>query len=121
MIIAMIAMWMMQMPIHEIINMIPVGYGLVAAARTMHMVSIVARAMMFRCAAIRISSAYLKHVLINMVAMRVMQMAIVKVVHMIAVTNGGVAAIRFMLVIMIVVMRKSAVAHNSFLSKKLGG
>ncbi len=30
-------------------------------------------------------------------------MAIVKVVHMIAVTNGGVAAIRFMLVIMIVV------------------
>lgn len=40
---------------------------------------------------------------------------------MIAVTNGGVAAIRFMLVIMIVVMRKSAVAHNSFLSKKLGG
>ena len=53
-IVAVPVMGMMQMPLNEIVDMISVRYGLVAAARTMHMARLMASTAVIRRTGVRI-------------------------------------------------------------------
>jgi hypothetical protein len=93
MIIAVIAVGVMQMTLHQVIDVITVGNGFVTATGTMLVRCIVAAAGMFRRANVGVLIADLQLVLINVSIVRMMQMTIVKVIDMFFVFYGQVAAI----------------------------
>lgn len=54
MVIAMVTMGVVEMAVHEIVDMVAVRYGFVAAARPMHMPRFMAGAPVVWCASVRI-------------------------------------------------------------------
>jgi hypothetical protein len=92
MIITMIAMRVMQMTLYEIIGMVAVWHGLVAATRSVFVIRIVLAATMVRAAAIGIRGAHRNGMLVDMIVMRVMQMAVVEIIGVAVVANRNVAA-----------------------------
>ena len=66
---------------------------------------------------LRIGRCYANHMLVDMAIVRMMQMPVVQVVDMVIVHNAGVAALRTMRMIMIVVLRRVALAHCQVLIK----
>jgi hypothetical protein len=58
MVIAMIAMGMMQVPIDQIVNVVPVGYGLMPTAFGVFVSSVMPGALMIGGASIRIHLIY---------------------------------------------------------------
>lgn len=80
---------MVQPAIDEIIDMIAMRHGFVAAIRPMHMAT-----GQFGRAAIGIGGRHRDHMFINMVAVNMMKMAIMQIIHMAIVMDGGVAAAR---------------------------
>lgn len=115
----MITMRMMQVAVDEIINVLSVGNGFMAAARSMDMGGIMPRAAVFRRTGSRIGGAYLDDMFVHMIAMRVMQVPVVKVVDMIAVADSRMTAARLMLVVVIEMMRQCAMIHNYLLENLL--
>jgi hypothetical protein len=113
-VIAMTIMRVMQSAVHEVIDVIAVGHGFVSAARPMRM-----RAPGLRRAARRIGGADLDDMEVDVVAMHVVQAAIVQIIDMAVVAHGGVPAARTMLMCVIGMMRFGAggrrVAHLSSL------
>ena len=97
MIVAMVPVGMMQVTVDQIVDVIAVRDGLVATSGTVHVARLMSRAPMLRRAAVGIARRNLDHVLVDVIAVRVMQMPVVEVVRVIAVPNGGVAAVRAML------------------------
>ena len=77
MIIAVIPVWMMQMAVDQIVDVVPVRHRLVPAARPMHVTGFVTAAVMRRRALIGVGSTDRNHVLIDVVPMRMMEMPIV--------------------------------------------
>jgi hypothetical protein len=92
MMIAVARMRMMQVATYQVIDMAAVGHRLVTAIRTMHMPTVVPSALVAAGANIRIAGADFQHVLIGVVAVRRVQVAIVKVIEMIPVPDCRVAA-----------------------------
>jgi hypothetical protein len=101
MIVAMIAVRVMQMAGDAVIDMITVRHRLMAATRAMHMAGLMAAAAMVGCTAVRIVAGYLDHMLVDMAGMRVVQMAVMQIVDMTAMPHRRVAAARPMLVEML--------------------
>ena len=83
MMIAMPIMRMMQMPIHQIIHMVPMRYQLMSTTLAMHMLRLVAQANM-RSAACRIRRRHLNHMLVEMVAVRAVQVSIMQIIGVIS-------------------------------------
>jgi hypothetical protein len=110
-IIAVIAVRMVQMTGDEIIDMIAVWNGFVTAAGSMNVSSIMSGAAMVGRASIRILAAHVNRMFVHVVAVRMMKVAIVDIIQMVAVADGNVAAVRSMHVIVIGVMRKIATGH----------
>jgi len=77
MIVAMVAMRVMQVSSDQIVDMISVGNRLVAAIRAVAMSRIVAATAMLGRTAIRVGRSDLNDVLIDMIFVRMMQMPIV--------------------------------------------
>lgn len=100
-IVAMIAMGVMQAAIDEIVDVVAMRDRLMATARTMDMAGLMARAGLARRAVIRIGRADLDHMLVDMVPMHVMEVAIVEIVHMVAMADAGMATVRAMLMGMV--------------------
>ena len=100
-VVAMVSVRMVEMPVDEVVEMISVGNGFVTTARAMHMVCVVPPACVVRGAASRVRLIHVDRVLIDVVLVGVMEMAVVKVVHVIAMLHGGVAAIGSVLVAML--------------------
>jgi hypothetical protein len=92
--------------------MIAVRHGLVAAARTVLVAPLMAAAIVVRRAGVGIAGAHLDHMLVEMVIVRVMQVAVVEIVHVIAVPYRGVAAARTVLVWVVVMDLVLAVGHG---------
>jgi hypothetical protein len=92
MIITMIAMRVMQMTLYEIIRMVAVWHGLVAATRSVFVIRIVPAATMVRGAAIGIGGTHCNDMLVNMIVMWVMQVAVVEIIGVAVVANRNVAA-----------------------------
>lgn len=93
MIVAVITVRVVQMAIDEIVHVVTVPDGLVAASRAVHVIRVVTGAAVFRRAALRVAVTHLEYVLIAMVAMGMVQRAIVQVVDVIAVNNSGMATL----------------------------
>ena len=96
MIVAVAIVGMVQSALDEIADMVAVGHGFMAASRPVHMVRIVAEPARHRGAARRVCGAVFNDVLVDMVAVGVMQAAVVEVIHMVAVAHRGVTAVRAM-------------------------
>ena len=92
-IVTMISVWMMQMAVHQIVDVIPVRNCFLATPWSMNMVGIMSVAIVVWRTDIGIGFVDIKRMLINMVTVHVMQMTIMEIVHMIVVNNGGVSAV----------------------------
>jgi hypothetical protein len=105
-------MRMVQVPIHEIVDMIAMRHGLVSAAGTMDMARLMAGTAVIRRAGVWVRFRHLDHMLVHMVAMRMVQMAIMQIVDMVAVPQGGVAATGAMRVAMVGVVGLRTATHH---------
>lgn len=108
MVIAMIAVRVMQPSVHEIIGMIAVRNCLMPATRPMP----VAGASDLRRAVHRICRTHRYDMLIDMVAVHMMQMAVMQIVDMAIVLNRGMPTTRTMLMRMIGVLLFNAGRHH---------
>jgi hypothetical protein len=111
MVIAMTVVRIMEMSVDQIINMVAMRHGLVSTLRPMDMPRRMSCAIMPGGAVLRVGRGYANHMFIDMVLMRMMQMAVVQVVDMAFVHDSGVAALRSMRMIMIFVLRRVTMAH----------
>jgi hypothetical protein len=92
-IVAMVAMRMMQPAIDQIVKMVAMGDRFMAAAGSVG----VPAAARFGSAVHGVRVADLDHMLVDVAFMRVMQMAVLQVIDMIPMANGNVSAVRAML------------------------
>jgi len=113
MVIAMITVRMVQMTIDQVIDMVTMGHRLMAAAWAMYMAGGVAGALMVWRAALGILSVNRQAVLVNMIAMHMVQVAVVQVIDMTIMLNRRMATARLVLMVMVGVFRAST--HDSCL------
>ena len=100
-----IAMRVMQVAIHQVIHVIAVRNSLMAAILAMHMLCLMASATLLGIAFVRISIGDLyRMVVVAMPFMRMMQMAILKIVRVITMLDGRMPASRPVHVIVVVVV-----------------
>ncbi|KVK90912.1 hypothetical protein WS93_35200 [Burkholderia cepacia] len=116
MVITVVAMRVMKAAVDQIIDVIAVRYGLVSAPRTVHMTRLMVTAV--RRTFVRIFRADLDLVFIDMIAVRVMQVAIMEIIYMVAMLDCGVTAVRAMLVVMVSMMGFVAGAHAYLLCSR---
>ena len=93
MVVAVVAVRVMEVTSHEIVDMVAVGHGLVAATRPVNVTLVVSGALMMGCAAIGVGCRYFDYVFIDVTFVHVMQMPIVQVVDVAGVLDRGVPAI----------------------------
>jgi len=98
MIITMVSVRVVQVAAHQIIHMIAVGNGLVSAARAMHMRSGMGVTVMALRAFVRILRRHGEHVYVKVIAMRMQQAAMLKVVGVAIVINRKMATGRAVIV-----------------------
>jgi hypothetical protein len=115
MVVAMIAMGMVQPSIHEVIDMVPMGHGFMPAGRAVRV-----RAGRLRGAVHGIGRVDWNGMLINVILVRVMQMAIVKIIDMIIVPDRRMPAVAAMHVAMVDMMLLGAGSHSLFSFLVLG-
>jgi hypothetical protein len=70
-VVAVIAVRVMQMTVDQVVGVIAVGHGFMTATGTMLVVFIMAAATVLRCAAVGVGRCDLDHMLIDMIAMHV--------------------------------------------------
>ena len=98
MIIAVVAVWMVQMSIHKIVNVVAVWHWFVSAAGAVNVTGIVPLAGMRRCTCGWIDISDLQHMFFDLtVGANVMHVTVVEVVDVVTVLNSGMLAIRTVL------------------------
>jgi hypothetical protein len=97
-IVAVVAMGMVQVTIHQVIDVIPVWHCLVAAVRTVNVRLVMFRTFVAWCAFLRIRRADLNAVVLDVIAVGMVQMAILKIVRVALVLHSRMATVRAMLV-----------------------
>ena len=102
---------MMQMTVHQVIHMIAVRHPLMTAVWSMKVGGFVRAAIVLRCAAIGILGSSREFMVVDMVAVYVVQVPIVQIVGMAIVLNSSVAAICTVPVCMSFVLRTGG-CHN---------
>lgn len=90
MVIAVLAVGVMQVIADQVVDVVAVRYRLVAAAGTVGVTRLVAVAVMIGGAALRVLGVGLKYVLIDVIAVGMVQMALMEIVEVVAVLDGGV-------------------------------
>lgn len=98
MIIAVIAVRVMKVAVNKVVDVIAMWHGFVAAVGTVNMSCLMTDAAVVRRALVRVLGSYFKRVFIHVARMHVVQMAVMKIVNVITMRNGGVAARRPVLV-----------------------
>lgn len=101
----------MQVAVHDVIDVIAVRHGFMATAVAVQMTRFVARALVRR-AAFGILPRHFEAMLVVMAFVRVMQMPVVQVIDMAVVLDRGVAAIRAVRVVGVIVLNVLA-GHNA--------
>ena len=91
MILTVAAFGMMQVPVNQVIDVIAVRYGLVAATGSMFMALFVAAAIVVRSCGCRISRVNWNHVLVHVPLMQIMQVPVVEIVRVSLVLNSGMS------------------------------
>lgn len=113
MVVAMIAMWMVQTAVDQIVDVVAMGHSLVAASRTVNMFWLVPHAGLTRRADIRVRGRDFNHMLIDVASMHVMEVAIMQIVDMVPMFHSRVAASWPVLMAVIGMVWKLAVRHLS--------
>jgi hypothetical protein len=93
-IVAMVAMRVMQAPADEIIDMVAMRHRLVAAVGPVTVRSIVTRGVVLGIAAIRIRVAHGDRMLLRPAALAMLKMAVVEVIDVAFMLDGEMAAVR---------------------------
>jgi hypothetical protein len=110
MIVAMVAMLVMQPSIDEIIHMVAMRDRLMSAARAMDMPRFVPFMSVLRRAAGRVVGGYFNYMLLDIVACLMVQMSIMQIVDVIAMLHPKVTAMSAMMMRM---RRRRAGGHES--------
>ena len=92
MIVAVVAVRMVQVALDEVVHMVAVGQGLVSAARAVLVVGGVGSAVVLRSAGDGILRADLDRMLVVVALVGVMEVAVVQIVDVTVVFDGGVSA-----------------------------
>lgn len=101
MVVAMIAMLMVQPPFDEVVDVIAVRHGLMSAARTVDVTGLVALMAVFRGAAVWIFVGHVDGVRHTMIAVRVVKLPIMEIVDVVAMPDSNVTASRAVFVRML--------------------
>ena len=109
----MVAVLVVQTAVDDVVHMVAVRHGFVAAAFAVN----VTGAGVYRMAAVGIGGVYFEAVLVVMAFVGVVQVAVVQVVDMVAVFDGGVAAA---CAVNMGMVGMGMVAHGVFLCGLLG-
>jgi hypothetical protein len=107
-IIAMVTVRMVQTTVYEVVDMVTMRHRFMSAVWTVRV-----RATELRRALHRICGGDPDGMLVHMILVHVVEMAIVKIIHMAFMPNRGVPAIRAMLVRVVGVMFLGACGHVS--------
>jgi len=105
-------MWVMQVTVDDVIDVIPMRDSFVTATRAMDMSRLMASAGMVRRTSCGVRVVDVQAMLVHMVTMRVMQVTIMEIIDVIAMLDCGVSTVGSVLVIM-VVMLVALIAHGS--------
>jgi hypothetical protein len=111
-IIAMAAMRMMQMAFYQVVGMVAVRHPFMAAIRTMNVPFIVAGAVMVSRASVGVRCVHFEHVLIDMIAVHVVQVPVMQVIDVPVMADRLMPAVWSVLV-SVVSMRLAVVHQNS--------
>ncbi len=104
MVVAVVAVRMMQVSVNKIVNVITVRYGFMTTSGTVNVIRIVTTTLMRWCATIRIGIAHLDAVLEHCpIIGNVMHVSVVQVIDVIAMLDASVFAVRSVLMIMVFV------------------
>lgn len=103
----MVSVRMMQSPIHQIVRVVAVGDGFMAAVRPMLVLRVTSGS---RLALLGVGPIHGNHVLVHMVTMGMVEMTIMEVVHMSVVDHRRMAALRSVLVLVVGML---AAGHDS--------
>ena len=95
-IVAVIAVGMVEASVDQVIKVVPMRNRLMAAARAMPMCLIMSGSTMLWVAPIRICGANFNHVFISAPLFHMLQMAVVEIINVILMLNGNMAAARTM-------------------------
>ena len=99
MVIAMPIVRMVKMTSDEVVDVIAMGHGLVAAAGAMDVGAVVGAALMAGRAVGRIRPGESDYMLIDMAIVEMMQMAIVQIVYVVIVLDGSMTTTGFVLMV----------------------
>ena len=117
MVVAVVAVGMVQPATDQIIHMIPVRNGLMSALWPMHMLGIMAVAAVR--AFVRIDVAHCNDVFVHMLFMDVMEMAVMQIILMTLMFDYGVATAWAVLMGMILMLFTITHIRLSFLSQRI--
>jgi hypothetical protein len=101
-VVAVIAVRMVQVAVDEIVDVIAMRHGFMAAPRSVNVARVVAAAA--RLALVRIFGAHVEPVLVYMIAVRMMQMTVMQIVNVTVVLDCSVSTVRAMLMVVVSVM-----------------
>ncbi|MDB5785387.1 MAG: hypothetical protein JWQ50_5302 [Caballeronia mineralivorans] len=109
MVVAVIAVRMVQVAVDEIVDVIPVRHRFMAAPWSVNVARLVTAAA--RRAFVRIFGAHFELMLVYMIAVRMMQMTVMQIINVIVVLDRSMSTVRAMLVVVLSVMWFVAGAH----------
>jgi hypothetical protein len=95
-IVAVLAVGMVQMSFYQVVRVVAVRHRFMPAVGSMDVVGGVRSALVIRRAMVLIGAGCFKRMFVYMVAVDMVQMSVVKVIHVAIVLDGSVAAIRTM-------------------------
>ena len=107
----MIAVWMVQVPVDEVVDVFTVGHRLVPAAGSVLVPGLVHHGGLPGCAALRVLGVDRDPVLIYVILVGMVQMPVVEIVGMPIVADGEMTAVRPVLVIVAAVDGVIALSH----------
>jgi hypothetical protein len=97
-IVAVVAVGMVKVSIHQIVNVVAMRHGFVSAIRSMNVVFAVAAAVVSWSTDIGILGRHLQDMFVNVIPVHVVQMPVVEIIHVPVVLDPRVAAAGPMLV-----------------------
>ena len=112
MIIAVVAVWMVQVPINQVIHMVTMGYRRMAAARSVLMIGGMTGTLVLWRTGVGVCRRDANHMFIDMIPVRMVQMTIMQVVNMSFMLNSDVPAVGSMLVVVVDVVGLIAGCHG---------